>query len=153
MNKFEYIYENEDGFTFLDRYFDYLGQIKSSMPKVLYEFASDCRRYELLGEKTLHDSWINNLDISYTYESECSCKVKLNLKLAHLGNNLQLEYSGVIALRNLFISEFWPNRPVDLLTHEFTVTSDGFFKHVIEFDRGVWFEVTFSSFSYVEYDQ
>ena len=152
MSKFEYIYQNEAGFTCFDRYFNYLSMMKNHMPSALYEFANDSSRYDLNGKRTLHDSWINSLDISYTYEKESSCKVLLSLKLAHSGNHLQLEYSGITAFSNQLTPEFWPNRPVDLLTHEFTVVSDGFIKHVIEFDRGVWFEVLFSSFTYTEYD-
>lgn len=122
------------------------------MPDTLYEFASDSKRYELRGEKTLHDSRISHLNIGYQKEKEFSCKVVLYLELADLGNKLQLEYSGVVAIQNSFVPDFWPNQPVDLLTHEFTLSDNGLFRHFIEFDRGVWCDIIFSSFAFAECD-
>jgi hypothetical protein len=151
MNKFKYIFEDEKGFTSFDRYFDHLRTLKNTMPEVLYEFVVDISRYELHGAKTLHDARISSLNAVYPSCRSFSSQVELVLLSADFDKKLRLEYSGVVGFNGLFIANDESNRPVDLLTHEFTVTGDGLFKHVIEFDRDVWFEVVFTSFAYQDF--
>lgn len=120
------------------------------MPIKLFKFAIDPRRYELNGSLTLHDAWIESLNIfNKYYANEIKSFVQLRLLLANQ-SYLDLFYSDVIAISYLNKPNRWPHRAVDLLTHEFQADNLGNFTHSIEFDRGVWMTITFKSFDVKE---
>ncbi len=152
MIKFQHIYENEQGFTCFDKYFSYLESISNEMSPSVYSFVGDVGRYELNGKHTLHDSLLESfsVDKSYLKDGDVRTTVNVNLLLAHDQTSLKLIYSNVLRVNCNFEPEFWPLKPVDLLTHEFTKGEAGTFRHLIEFDRGVWFDLVFSEFDFYE---
>jgi hypothetical protein len=152
MSQLNYIYENERGITCFDRYFEYLGDIKSKMPDTLAAFATDQSRYELCGEHTLHDAWLKSfaVDKRYLDKNSPTSDVQICLLLATHRTVITLQYSGVLDLTCSLGADRWPNQPVDLLVHEVRVISDDVFSHVFCFDRSVWIEVRFAQFEVVE---
>ncbi|MFA6095075.1 MAG: hypothetical protein WC757_04295 [Candidatus Paceibacterota bacterium] len=152
MIEFKYIYENEIGITCFDKYFEYLDGIKTNMPKNIREFATDKARYTLSGDLTIHDSWLKAINFEKTFAGEMMVTdVRLGLLQATHKKELWLNYSGATGYSCSLLPNRWPFKPIDLLTHEFTMLDKGLFKHAVQFDRGVWFEVTFSNFELTEY--
>lgn len=143
--KFTHIYQDDIGVVRFDRYFQYIDQIKSSMPPELAGFASDTARYQLTGPRTLHDARLKSLNVEHRFDGNAItfASVTLNLLLASQ-ECLVLKYVGASGI--IFLSDpvRWPDKAVDLLIHEFLVEHNNLFSHLIEFDRGVWLKVTFS---------
>lgn len=150
MNSLIYIYENEHGVTCFDRYFQYLKSIEEEMPHVLASFAMAPGRYELQGENTLHDAWLTSLDIKKMYakaDAAVNTSVTLTLLSAQQTRAVELCYFEVEGIQTSLAPDRWPARPVDLLTHEITRVREGVFRHHLQFDRGVWVDVSFRQFS------
>lgn len=149
MSNFKFIYEDELGITHFDKYFNYIKNSRQHMPENLWRFASDTSRYELNGRLTLHDSRLESLAISNTYNADdnivaVDC-VSINLLLASSGK-IELSYSGVLSVRYHKPLGEWEDKAADLLTHEFTIVRAGVYRHLIEFDHGVEFEIFFRNF-------
>ncbi|MBP1152169.1 MULTISPECIES: hypothetical protein [Methylocaldum] len=152
MKKLTHIYENEQGITCFDQYFDYLNCIKAEMPARLVAFATDRRRYQINGESTLHDAWLKSMSVSKQYAEGAAVisVVQVCLLLATHRTEVILNYSGVVAVSCSFEPDRWPSQPVDLLVHEFSKVEKGMFRHFMQFDRSVWLEVKFTEFSFQE---
>jgi hypothetical protein len=150
VKKFTYIYENEQGITCFERYFDYLNSIRVEMPTRLMAFATDSRRYVLNGEGTLHDAWLKSMSVVNEYPEGMAplSVVQLRLLLASHQTEIVLDYSGVVAVSCSLEPDRWPNQPVDLLVHEFSKLEKGVFRHFIKFDRGVWVDLEFTGFDF-----
>lgn len=149
----KHIYVDERRVTCFDPYFSYIESVKSELPAHLYAFASDFSRYELNGSKTLHDAWLEEVKISTRYEHDSNAiaasGVVLRLRQA-LGGTITMAYSGVQAFEYRNVPNRWPDRATDLLVHEFSVESDGFYSHTLVFDNDVVMKVLFRDFSLEE---
>jgi hypothetical protein len=152
MSELTYIYENEHDMTCFDKYFEYLETIKALMPAELMQFAVDRRRYQLNGDHTLHDSWLKDFNVKKEYNpnNQSTTSVQLQLLQAKHLAVICLNYGGVTEITCSLTPDRWVNRPVDLLVHEFIHLEGSTFKHSIQFDRSVWLNVSFSSFSFQE---
>lgn len=152
MNLLLHIYENDEGVTCFDRYFKYLKSIEKEMPQALAGFAMDPGRYELRGPRTLHDAWLMSLNVNKAYASEAGSTVNtavaLGLLSAAQDSSIELHYCDVEEFRSSLSPDRWPDRPVDLLTHEITKVGDGLFRHHLQFDRSAWVQVSFRQFSF-----
>lgn len=139
------IYIDNAGVTCFDRYFEYLRSVEKWLPRELAAFALDPRRYELNGPLTLHDAHLRRFAVIKAVNSsgEVETKVELELLLAATDAALKLTYSGTERVESELNSNLWPNRPVDLLVHEFDVLPDERFTHTLTFDRGVRVQVIF----------
>ena len=149
--KCRFIYDDENGVTRFDRYFEYLVQVSGRMPAALSEFALDPRRYELTGPLTLHDAWLETLLLDQSYEpnsnSLASRSVRVRLLLANQ-NRLDLDYRDVTCVEYSAIPSQWPDKAKDLLVHEFQIAEAGSFSHLIQFDGDVWLRLTFKEMSW-----
>jgi hypothetical protein len=148
MSELKYIYNDAQGVTRFDKYFEYLQSIKTQLPLVLGNFALATNRYELNGNDTLHDAWLKSLNMTKDYgiDKPSITKVQLSLLLATHLKIVHLEYSEVIHIKCSLASNLWPMQPVDLLVHEVSLLAENTFQHFIQFDRGMWIEVVFSAF-------
>ena len=149
MRPFSFIYVDDKRTTCFDRYFVELNRIRSMLPQGLADFATCEARYTLDGEKTLHDAKIIGFDLQSTVSPEQVWERNLTLRLLQaLGREeIRLSYSGVFDVQLCFQPDEWPHRPVDLLVHEVSVIRPGVFRHLLEFDRGVFVDVEFSAFA------
>ena len=88
------IYQNKLGITKFNKYFSYLKDIRDEIDPYIYEFFSDERKYQLRGEKTLHDSWIQDFKISRELKTaeNTNSSIELRLLLADWENVLILNY-------------------------------------------------------------
>ena len=88
------IYQNELGITKFNKYFSYLKDIRNKIDPYIYEFFSDERKYQLRGERTLHDSWIQDFKISRELKTveNTNSSIELRLLLADWENVLILNY-------------------------------------------------------------
>ena len=147
-NKFKYIKFHND-VTYFERYFAYLENIESSLSGSISSFFCNHNKYKLQTEDTLHNAWIQNIQIINKYiDNEKYTKIDLTLLLANRENKLKLTYYSVLDIVYQQEPIRWPDRAIDLLTHEFTITSENNYRHVLEFDRGVWLTLVFEDFSY-----
>ena len=148
---FRHIDTDSYGTTLFARYFAYIESAKSSFPPGVHAFASDAARYELQGQKTLHDAWLEDLCFRNAYGEHSNAisasEIALTLRQAS-GGSIRLLYGGVSGWTFRGIPERWPDRAVDLLVHEFGMESDCVCAHRIEFDRGVSLEILFRKFSF-----
>lgn len=153
MTSLIYIYENELGITFFDRYFEYMQSIERRMPASLKNFALDAGRYELNGLRTLHDAWLTAFSIGKEYDSLeqlVQTSVQIDLQLAASQKSLGLKYLDVTAIQTQLTPDQWPARPVDLLVHEFSIDEAGQFRHFLKFDRGVYVVISFRFLEVIE---
>lgn len=149
---FRYIYEDQDGNTKFDRYFDYLKSVSNEMPATLFQFAGDAKRYELNGNQTLHDAWLTALEVSKDYgpKSNVQTNVSVSLLLSDHLSCVRLSYVDVISFGCSLSPSFWATKSVDLLTHEFSVQDKGVYRHFIQFDKDVWIELSFRNFGFID---
>ena len=139
----KYIIENELGFTTYDNYFKYVDSIKSSLSEKLYSFASDPERYDLRSQKTLHDAWIEHIEVNYR-STGCDEVRKIDIALTLLGQHHdrkhQLLYKGVhsYSFKNMDSNGRINN---DLLLHEIRLEGE-LIAHEIIFDNGVEILIT-----------
>ncbi len=150
MKTFSLIYEDDHGFTKTDHYFAHLHSIQSRLPKGLFEFATDPSRYEMNGDRTLHDAWLLDVQVSNRLTDEHTIKtdVKLRLLQAMHRSTFELHYADVSASVFLLAADRWPDQPVDLLMHEFANLDDDRNRHILQFDRGVLIKLEFVEFNF-----
>ncbi|NHZ79045.1 hypothetical protein F2P44_07115 [Massilia sp. CCM 8695] len=150
MNQFKYIYQRHDGATCFDRYFAYLGTIQQDMPPALASFSMDPDRYALNSDVTLHDSWLESLNVEKEYVGTEQGPSTVKLKLLHSSHEsvINLVYTDVLGMNSSLQPSQWPLQPADLLVHEFCMLEAGIFRHFIEFDRDMWVEILFRSFDF-----
>lgn len=147
-NKFKYI-NFQNNVTYFDHYFEYLKNIESSLPEGISLFFCDHNKYALQTKNTLHNAWIENMQIINKYiDNEKHARVDLTLLLADRESRLKLIYYDVLDIVYQQEPLMWPDRATDLLTHEFSITSKDNYRHILEFDRGVWLTLIFKDFSY-----
>lgn len=60
--------------------------------------------------------------------------------------DIHLRYADVRDVAFHLKPDRWPDKPVDLLVHEFCVVEPGVFRHFLQFDRGVFIEIFFEGF-------
>lgn len=145
------IYQNELGITKFNKYFSYLKDIRDEIDPYIYEFFSDERKYQLRGEKTLHDSWIQDFKISRELKTaeNTNSSIELRLLLADWENVLILNYYDAffekIALE-IFDEQHSQN---DLLVHELQWDQQTKrYQHIIYFDNDVDLVINFAAFKY-----
>lgn len=150
---FKHIGTDERGWNTFDRYFAYIDSAREILPPDVHAFASDVARYELQGQKTLHDAWLEDFSCRNAYEENSNVllgsTIVLVLRQAY-GGVIRLTYGGVSGWTFHGLPERWPDRAVDLLVHEFSMESDCMCAHRIEFDRSVTLEILFRTFSVEE---
>ncbi len=150
MKKLVHIYDDADGITRFNRYFGYLNSVKNELPEGLLAFATNEDHYALNSSVTLHDSWLRSLDVKKEYSSAGDSRSVVTLKLLHAMHEsvISLVYSPAAELSCQLTPTHWPDRPVDLLIHEFSMVEPGKFRHFVQFDRGVWIEIFFHEFAF-----
>ena len=143
METFRYIYQDDEGTFHFGNYFTYLDTIRHHVSPALHAFFSDSKHYALHSDSTLHDSWFKTLCVHNTALSinGYAIHADVHLLLSSHTKEIALFYQGLKRLNCALQPEFWPDKPVDLLTHEFCITTDGAYRHFLLFDRGVWIEL------------
>lgn len=145
------IYQNELGITKFNKYFSYLKNIRDEIDPYIYEFFSDERKYQLRGEKTLHDSWIQDFKISRELKTaeNTNSSIELRLLLADWENVLILNYYDAFFEKiplEIFDEQHSQN---DLLVHELQWDQQiKRYRHIICFDNDVDLVINFAAFKY-----
>ncbi|HEX4140892.1 MAG TPA: hypothetical protein VHY09_11130 [Candidatus Methylacidiphilales bacterium] len=130
---------NEPGIWY-GRYLEYLKTIKGSLPAHIYEFASDERYFTLNSPHSLHDSWLDSVEVlesrnpNRPFEPRCAITLKLLGQLHD--RRIILEYEGVnfydlSGRRNPF--NWADTLHGDIFTHEVRVEKEGLLTHEIGF--------------------
>ena len=148
--RFTHIYDDANDVTCLDRYFEYLDSAAASMPPGLSAFAKDEARYTLQGERTLHDAWLLGATVGKGYgdaHNVDASTFEIRLLQARHASEVVLRYGGVTRLNMRLHPDFWPDTPIDLMTHEVTVCGAQSYRHAFRFDRGVYIDVRFREFA------
>lgn len=155
---FNYIKVTSEGFL-LDDYFSYLLSEQKSFSPELYKFASSPKYYSLDSHSSLHDAWLNFLNLREAASGERSEIRDLEIHLQLFGpyhdRNINLIYMGVQSV-SLSIPREFQNLPVfqvangDLLMHEISINQHGDFEHKILFSRGSFFQISCSSIQHFE---
>jgi hypothetical protein len=149
--KIEFLVPDADGFVRFDRYFAYLEQHRKSLPAAMVDFFFNAARYSIDGPDTLHDAWLLSAAFNHGYGEDGLVSRTCTLEFLHASHESRvvLSYSGVRSMLLQHAPSMWPDRPIDLLTHELKVLDDRRFTHTFEFDRGVWARIEFSDFSFL----
>jgi hypothetical protein len=151
---FNYIYDNDSGFTCYDKYFKYIDEIKDKLPLEIYLFASDKDRYDLSNRKSLHDSWITSLSVDYNDvpedKDQFATTVNLELLGAYHDRKFILSYDNVYQYSIVKIHTKSRLRRDDLLIHEIRISDQGYLEHTIQFDGGLTFFVSCKLFAFKE---
>lgn len=143
----EYIYENENGVQF-DRYFEYLESIQDQLPSHVYVFASNFEHYSLSDHSSLHDAWLDYLNIVEPAEGGRQQLRSIEIEARFLGpfhdKRIYLNYETVVGFE-LVTPEYF-ERPSnvntghgDLLIHEVRIEDNLVLVHELEFSRGSTF--------------
>jgi len=135
------------GVTVFDEYFEYLESIKNSLPAHVYEFASDYGHYNLTDHSSLHDAWLNSLNIIEPSSGERN----ENRRIEIIANFLGPFHDREIVLRYLNVQSFNLQTPSesessrksqlghgDLLIHEVRFENQ-LIVHELNFLRGSTF--------------
>lgn len=148
--KFERIHEDKDGAWPLDDYFEYIESVASLMPVGLREFATSFERYQLRGKCTLHDCRMLSITVSKKmHDGGVSNDTALDVTLLDqfFEGRICLHYGGVSSFE-VAESQLLNRRGSDVLLHEFSVLTEGRFRHAVLFDGGGGYAVEFSKFSH-----
>lgn len=145
------IYQNDLGVTKFDKYFCYLDNIRDEIDPYIYDFFSDEKKYQLRGQETLHDSWIQDLKIFRDLKNEeiVSSNIELSLLLATWDNVLILNYNDAFFEKipfEIFDHQYAKN---DLLVHELQWCKHmKRYRHIICFNNDIDLIINFSSLRY-----
>ena len=145
------IYQNELGITKFNKYFSHLKDIRDEIDPYIYEFFSDERKYQLRGEKTLHDSWIQDFKISRELKTveNTNSSIELRILLADWENVLILNYYDAFFEKiplEIFDEQHSQN---DLLVHELQWDQQTKrYRRIICFDNDVDLVINFAAFKY-----
>ena len=133
----KYIYTDSKG-THFDQYFEYIKSLRSNIPQHVFEFASNPKHYDLSNHSSLHDSWLEHLEISESSKDKGTQKRETKICVRLLGpfhdRHIYLEYRKV---KNYCVS--FPNgerNHGDLLVHEVRIGESGFLIHELVFENG-----------------
>lgn len=135
---FKYIYENEFGFTLYDKYFNYLKSIRDQLSAPTYDFFSDIERYAGDSGKSLHDAWVDKVNV---VQGDAGRNEDFSINIVLIGpfhdRRFSIVYSGVrgFDLRHCGTRRR-PGRQ-DLLAHELRMNAEGKIEHLIDFDDGL----------------
>jgi hypothetical protein len=145
------------------RYLDYLQTIKNALPENIYAFASDEKYFMLNSPHSLHDAWLNSLEIRETRDKERVLEPIVGLTVKLLGQT----HDRVIILEYEDVSEYRlegrrdvPDGPPDfrygdtfhgdVFTHEIRLGKEGRIIHEIAFVTESSFLVECRKFSHRE---
>jgi len=137
--------DNEPGIRY-GRYLDYLETIKGSLPAHVAEFASSKQFFTLDSPHSLHDAWLNSVEVRETRRSEQPREPTVTLTLKLLGQYhdrvIVLEYENVFQYRMEGTREIKDGPPNfqygdtfhgDVITHEVRLGNEGHIIHEIAF--------------------
>jgi len=152
---FKYIFEDSNGITTYDKYFEYIESVKNELSEEMYKLFSDVDRYNLTSVKSLHDSWLRTIQVNDILNNEDEVeKIETSISIELLGpyhdRVFSLQYSGV---KSYVFNKPARNIPIyhyDLLCHELRLNDKSSLEHMILFDNEISFLIEFSNFSFDE---
>ncbi len=132
----KYIKQDERGFTSFDDYFEYIEAIKGQLDERLYAFAADSSRYDLTSKGSLHDAWVQSLQVEVCHGEGATLSNPSNITLTLLGpfhdRVHTLKYFDV-KWSSVNLQLCGNQRQRDLLYHEMRL-QDGLLQHEFAFD-------------------
>lgn len=145
----KYIYVDDDGTTFFDQYFEYLEEIRDSLPKSLRTFACDHEVYDLSSRTSLHDAWLLRFLVtvgSTENSARTDTEIRLELLGAYHDRIHHIHYKSVVGFDILGENGTLINKS-DLLIHEFRL-EDNRLIHEMRFDNSGCILIQFLGFEY-----
>jgi hypothetical protein len=126
------------------RYHAYVESIKEKLPPHVYSFASNSSYFDLTSHSSLHDAWLESVNIREVATGERHEIRRLEITICLLGpfhdRHIHLRYSGVSTYS--FSAPSRRENPRfdhvahgDLLTHEIRLGRDGMLVHELLFER------------------
>lgn len=130
---------DEDGFRF-NQYYEHLKSIKDKLPEHVYEYAIVSEHYDLSSPHTLHDSWLEYINIKEKSSGERHeirhSQVEIKLLGAFHDKFIFLHYDHVLAFKTDDPQNLEKGYG-DLLFHEFHYCDEkDCVIHEISFERG-----------------
>lgn len=126
---------DEWGFAW-DRYRRYLSKISESLPSTALEYATAEWHYNHLDPRAPHDSWIQDLNITESWEASRRELRESHLEITLLGayhdGNIRFQYREVSALHIERDEEWFGDWQYD----EVRLSAQGRVLHEIELDKG-----------------
>lgn len=146
----KYLHKDANGTICFDSYFSYIESIKDKLAPHVYSFASDFRFYGLQDHSSLHDAWLDYLNIAEPAKGERRELRGIEIEAKFLGpfhdRYIFLRYLNVVAfeLRTPESLGHFPSERTghgDLLLHELRLEDNSILVHEIEFSRGSVFVI------------
>ena len=134
----KFIKQDERGFTSFDNYFAYIASIKERLDERLFAFASDPSRYDLNSKGSLHDAWIQSMQIEADHGYNGKHVDRSDISLTLLGpfhDRLHVLQYFDVKWSSINLQFGGQNRHKDLLLHELR-WENGLLQHQFEFDGG-----------------
>ena len=141
----KYILTDEEGVTHFDSYFEYIESIKYNLPSHVYSFASDFKHYGLSNHESLHDAWLNHLNIVEPSTGNRNELREIEIEAIFLGpyhdRLIIIRYKEVMAFElqkpeDSTVSSGSATGHGDLLYHEIRLEGKATLVHEIEFSSG-----------------
>jgi hypothetical protein len=151
-----YLLRDAEGVIQFDPYFEYIGTIADRLPHHVHEFASKWDHYNLENHSSLHDAWLETVEITETTQDEArATQINLRLLGPYHDRRILLFYKDVMTYSiNLSREKNWdvPARRGwfgDLLMHEVRLSETGLVLHELQFERGL-LEIECADFTHEE---
>lgn len=140
----KYIYRDSNGVVHFDQYFAYLEEISDRLPPRVRTIALDRRRYTLNDSETLHDAWLDSLQMHEAAAAQDSNRRAVQVELRLLGpfhdRYFEFRYQDVSRYIHDELPEYRclpsSNGHGDLLFHEFTLVAPAVLRHELQFSSG-----------------
>ncbi len=134
----KYIYTNSNGVAQFDKYFQYLKSIQGQLPENVFSFAANVEHYDLSSHSSLHDAWLENIDIREIGQGERHEQRQTEIKLCLLGafhdRHIYLTYKDV--QKYCLSAAGALTGHGDLLVHEVQLSDSGSLIHELQFEKG-----------------
>ena len=141
----------------MDAYFQYLSDVRERLPVPVYAFAANVGNYDQTTHQSLHDSWIESLQVQEVATEPRFKKRQTQIELALLGPfhdlRIHINYRNVTSYRIEKPSP--PKGPPkattwhgDLLMHEVRMGDSAGVEHELEFSSGAIIVIACETFEH-----
>jgi hypothetical protein len=155
----EHILNSETDCIDFTRYSAYIESIRDQLPAHIFAFASDSRYFDLSSHSSLHDAWLESMNIREDATGKRHEVRKLEISICLLGpfhdRRIHLHYSGVTRYSFSAPPRYGEPRYEhtahgDLLNHEIRLGDHGLFIHELLFERKATFLIECSDIRHSE---
>ena len=154
----EHIVQAGTGNIDFTAYLRYLETVREQLPAHVHAFASNPRHFDLTSHSSLHDAWLESLNLAEVGSGERAENRSLEIAITLLGpfhdRRIHLRYAGVTSYSCMVPppegAEGAGQGNGDLFTHEVRLGRDGLLVHEILFVRGTTIRIECADFRHSE---